>query len=101
MGEANNHQGYLDGVYVIQQSLVNNNPHWKQINNSNSIWFWKGKWLVGSTRSLGLKMCGIQGPLDDAWPHKVLQAWMYTNEKEFLVAEKDVIFEDYNQGRHF
>ena len=107
------------GIYHLQDKLVNNYPHWHQINGSNSIWFgkeysyssfqesWKEqvksqrRWFLGPRKLLGGKHGYIIGPKGISNPPtRILQGWMYIKNDEWREAiDSEIIFQDLSPSK--
>ena len=98
----------LDGIYHLQDELVNTHPFWNQVNGNNSIWFGKEDfigflrarrnyryWHIGPKEHLGTNMGNILGPRGiDISPTRLTNGWrLYSNGlKE--VAPFEITFQD-------
>lgn len=49
------------GLYVIQESLVNNHPYWLNNNGISAMWFFPKRqiWMIGDLAQLGTSAGGM------------------------------------------
>ena len=87
---------WLEGTYILADSLVNGYPQWLKIDGSQAIWFDKvsSSWFIGPKSSLGKNEGGIGGPKGkDSYPNEIKQGWTYAVKGVLVDASSnDVIF---------
>ena len=87
-GKAKEKQGkWVEGTYILGDSLVNGYPHWllKTGDGSQAIWFNKvtSSWFVGTKEVLGTNTGGIGGPNGkDSYPNEIKQGWRYVTDPD-------------------
>ena len=90
------HGQWLDGTYILEDSLVNGYPHWLKTDRSQAIWFDKANsnWKVYDKEYLGTNTGVISGPRGkDSYPNEIKQGWRYADRTNWQDAgSNDVIF---------
>ena len=74
------HGKWLDGTYILGDSLVNGYPHWLKAYGSQAIWFDKvaSNWKVSDKKYLGSNIGAIAGPNGkDSYPNEIKQGWRF------------------------
>ena len=103
----------IQGIYQLQDALVNNYPHWNQKNGENSIWFGKEfrydswyaswqypietqrRWFLGPRELLGYMDGYIIGPKGiDQSPTRITKGWEYFYNEWKEVADSEIVFQD-------
>ena len=95
-GKAKEEQAWLEGTYILSDSLVNDYPHWLlKTDGSQAIWFDKvnSNWKVGDKEDLGTNIGYIAGPKGkDSYPNEIKQGWRYSDNGWHDAGQNDVIF---------
>ena len=89
----------FEGTYILNDNLINGNPHWMKTDGSQAIWFSKkySTWSVGLKSYLGEDDGWIFGPEDgqgkDSYPNEIKQGWQYWYDDDWYNAgSNDVVF---------
>ena len=87
---------WLEGTYILADSLVNGYPHWLKTDGSQAIWFNKigSAWLGHKKENLGTDIGGIAGPKGkDSYPNEIKQGLRYYGSGAWNEAvPNDIIF---------
>ena len=61
MEDAQLKQSSRAGRYLLQESMVNDNPYWIKSNSISALWYVKEKstWMFGNIKHLGKNLGGI------------------------------------------
>ena len=100
----------VQGIYHLQDALVNGYPYWDQLNGNNSLWFGKEyefkfswwyrtntqrSWFLGPRKRLGELDGYIIGPKGiDEPPTRIIKGWKYFDNDWKAAGNSEIIFQD-------
>ena len=108
----------LQGIYQLQDELVNNHPCWNKIDGSYAMWFgndivliwpwiWPNpRWYIGLKNYMGRNNGNITGPLGiDISPTQITRGWgFYINNGShhgwIEAGPSEIIFQDISPSNH-
>ena len=83
-GDAKLVHGQTEGAYTLKSTLPNGKQYWRQVQDSNAIWYDNElqNWKIGPLENLGTSTCKLKSKEKNTNNPEESTTWLYVNHDD-------------------